>query len=101
MGGQKSTGKSHNQAMFYEAVQGLNVLGICDESLMPYVPKSDGRQPSPKAIADAEQRAQRWQVHWIRRWNVSRPMSDVQFQGLKRRSRRDIRWPAAFAGPTS
>ena len=84
----QATGKDHDQAMFYEAVQGLNVLGICDETLMPYTananPKSGPpRKPSPKALADARQRAERWQVHWIRRWDVSRPMSDAQFEGIK------------------
>ncbi len=99
----QATGKDHDQAMFYEAVQGLNVLGICDEALMPYTatanPRSrPPRKPSPKALADARQRAERWQVHWIRRWDVSRPLSDEQFQGIKRCSPRGIRSPAGCAG---
>ena len=53
LGGKEATGKTHDQAMFYEAVCGLNALGLCEESLMPYVPKSDSRQPSAKALADA------------------------------------------------
>ena len=31
----KATGKDHDQAMFYEAVCGLNRFGICHEGLMP------------------------------------------------------------------
>ncbi len=105
----QATGKDHNQAMFYEAVEGLNVLGICDEALMPYTtnanPKSGStRRPSPKARADARQRAERWQVHWIRRWDVSRPMSDAQFQGIKVALAKGhpvacgLRWPNKLKG---
>ncbi|HEV3023023.1 MAG TPA: C1 family peptidase [Pirellulales bacterium] len=105
----QATGKDHDQAMFYEAVQGLNVLGICDEALMPYAPNANPnsgppRRPSPKAIADARQRAERWQVHWIRRWDVSRPMSDAQFQGIKRTLAKGhpvacgLRWPNKLKG---
>jgi hypothetical protein len=100
----QSTGKDHDQAMFYEAVHGLNLLGICCEELMPYVAKAGRRQPSPKALADARQRAERWQVHWIRRWNVSRPMSDAQLQGIKRALAQGhpvacgLRWPNKLSG---
>ncbi len=34
----KATGRSGDQAMFYEAVHGLETLGICQASLMPYSP---------------------------------------------------------------
>jgi hypothetical protein len=101
----KATGKTHDQAMFYEAVQGLNAIGICNESLMPYVPKKDARlQPSAKALADARQRDERWQVHWIRRWNVNRPVSDPQFLGIKRALAAGhpvacgLRWPNKLEG---
>jgi hypothetical protein len=100
-----ATGKAREQAMFYEAVYGLNTRGICDRSLMPYVASIDAhRQPSHKALADAQQRAERWQVHWIRRWDVSRPMSDRQFFGLKRALARGhpvacgLRWPNSLKG---
>ncbi len=100
-----ATDKTREQAMFYEAVHGLNRRGICDRSLMPYLMSSDThRQPSPKAIADARQRAERWQVHWLRRWDVSRPMSDGQFLGLKRALAKGhpvacgLRWPKSPKG---
>ena len=35
-----ATGKTREQAMFYEAVCGLNTRGICDRSLMPYLMSS-------------------------------------------------------------
>jgi hypothetical protein len=105
----RATGKDHDHAMFYEAVQGLNALGICDEALMPYSPNANPkngtpRRPSPKALADARQRAGRWQVHLIRLWDVSRPMSDVQFLGIKRASAKGhpvacgLRWPNKLNG---
>ena len=100
-----ATGKTREQAMFYEAVHGLNTRGICDQALMPYVASSDAaRQPSRKAIADARQRAERWQVQWIRRWDVSRPLSDGQFLGLKRALAKGhpvacgLRWPKSLKG---
>jgi hypothetical protein len=100
-----ATGKTREQAMFYEAVHGLNARGICDRSLMPYVASSDAqRQPSHQAIADAKPRAERWQAHWIRLWDVSRPMSEPQFLGLKRALAGGhpvacgLRWPKSLKG---
>ena len=59
-----------DQAMFYEAVHGLNTLGICTDALMRYQQKDDpARKPSPKARADAKARGERWQAHWIKRWD--------------------------------
>ena len=50
----KATGKTHDQAMFYEATRGLNVLGICRDDLMPYRGKPNpAEKPSPRALADA------------------------------------------------
>jgi hypothetical protein len=103
----KAVGKDRDQAMFYEAVHGLNSLGICSEDLMPYVANGERRrQPSAEALADARQRAERWQVHWIRRWNVSRPMSDEQFESVKRALAKGhpvacgLRWPNKLTGPS-
>ncbi len=100
-----ATGKTREQAMFYEAACGLNTRGICDRSLMPYLMSSHPQQqPSRKAIADARQRAERWQVQWIRRWDVSRPLSDGQFFGLKRALANGhpvacgLRWPKSLKG---
>ena len=51
----KATGKDHDQAMFYEAVFGLNRFGICREALMPEVGQGRPRHaPSPAALADAK-----------------------------------------------
>ena len=56
----KATGKTHDQAMFYEATRGLNVMGICRDDLMPYREKPNpGEKPSPRALADARTRSQR------------------------------------------
>jgi len=101
----QASGKTREQAMFYEAIQGLNALGICDQALMPYVMASDsGRRPSPKAMADARERAERWHIHWIRRWDVNRPMSDSEFLALKRTLASGhpvacgLRWPKSLKG---
>ena len=47
--------KAGDQAMFYEAVHGLNVFGICTAKLMPYTKTGQSRhRPSSEAMADAK-----------------------------------------------
>jgi hypothetical protein len=100
----KATGKSHDQAMFYEAVLGLNGLGICRESLMPDTANDHARTPSAAALADAKQQCNRWKAHWIKRWDLKRPMSDQQLQALKVALARGhpaacgLRWPKTLKG---
>ncbi len=49
----KATGKKQDQAMFFEATHGLNVLGICQSDLMRYVEKTNPvEKPSARALAD-------------------------------------------------
>jgi hypothetical protein len=77
--------KDHDQAMFYEAVQGLNVLGICAADRMPYASKPDpNRKPSAAALADSESLRQRWQVEWIKRWSVDRKVTESELLEIKR-----------------
>ncbi|MGA2259412.1 MAG: C1 family peptidase [Thermoguttaceae bacterium] len=102
----EATGKKQNQAMFYEAVFGLNKLGICRETLMPEEEeKSHGAHPpSAAAIADARKESQRWKVHWIRRWDVARPMEDAQLSAIQRALTHGhpvacgLRWPKTLKG---
>jgi hypothetical protein len=80
----KATGRSGDQAMFYEAVHGLETLGICQAGLMPYSPTATPRrEPTSKALANARELAGRWRVHWLRRWNVARPLDDPELKGIK------------------
>jgi hypothetical protein len=80
----EATGRTGDQAMFYEAEAGLEKLGICRDGLMPYESTPDPRRsPSAAARDDARTRARRWRVHWVRRWNVARPMSVGEFRGIK------------------
>ncbi|MGO9114212.1 MAG: C1 family peptidase [Thermoguttaceae bacterium] len=102
----KATGKKGNQAMFYEAVHGLNALGICRETLMPEEEeKSHGvHPPSDAALADAKKESHRWKVHWIRRWDVTRPMEDAQLSAIERALAQGhpvacgLRWPKTLKG---
>jgi len=101
-----ATGKKQNQAMFYEAVHGLNALGICRETLMPEEEeKNHGlHPPSAAALADARKQSHRWNVHWVRRWNVARPMEDAQLAGIREALAHDhpvacgLRWPKTLKG---
>jgi hypothetical protein len=101
----KATGKTHDQAMFYEATCGLNTFGICAADLMRYSQKENSNErPSPRALADARTRSQRWRVHWIRRWNVSRPLNDEELTAIRHAiaGRHPVacgmRWPKSMKG---
>ena len=101
----KATGRSGDQAMFYEAVQGLETLGICRAALMPYSSTASARrQTSAKALENARSLAGHWQVHWLRRWNVAWPLDDAELQGIKRALALGhpvacgLRWPNALEG---
>jgi hypothetical protein len=101
----KATGKDHDQAMFYEAVCGLNRFGICREALMPETgPGHPRRAPSVAALADAKQQSNRWKVHWIKRWDLKRPLDDVQMRAVKDALAHGhpvacgLRWPKTLKG---
>ena len=100
-----ATGRTGDQAMFYEAVHGLNALGICSDALMPYEKTGDAaRKPSAAALADAKDRRARWQVRWIRRWNVKCPLSDAELLAIKAALAAGhpvacgLRWPVSVSG---
>src|SRR5580692_10409784 len=77
--GDEATGSTGDQAMFYKAVTGLNAHGICANSLMPYQAKPNhNRKPSPEALKEAKANANRWDVHWIKRWDVTQKLTDAQ-----------------------
>ena len=80
----EATGLKGDQAMFYEAVHGLNALGICSDALMPFASGGNPKPPSAKALADAKQRSARWKVEWIKRWDVKQPLTDQEFEAIKR-----------------
>ncbi len=80
----EATGRSGDQAMFYEALCGLNALGICLAELVPYERREDqDREPSTEAIEQAGSLANRWRVHWIKLWDVEQPLSDVQMHEIR------------------
>jgi hypothetical protein len=101
----KSTGHKGEQAMFYEAVHGLNTLGICAKALMPYSARPNlSVQPSKKQLANARELAQRWRVHWIRRWDVTRPLTGAELDAIKAALAAGhpvacgVRWPKQLTG---
>lgn len=79
-----ATGRAGDQAMFYEALAGLNEFGICAEELMPYERREDrSREPAPEVIEVAGQLSNRWRVHWIKLWDVEQPMTAEQMHSIK------------------
>ena len=101
----KASGKNYDQAMFYEAIDGLNDYGICAEDLMPYMKTADPRRsPSAAALAAAKPRSQRWQTHWIKRWDVKLPMSKAELLAIRQALSGGhpvacgLRWPKSLSG---
>ncbi len=101
----EATGRRTDQAMFYEAVHGLNALGICTEELMPYSSTTDAkRMPSSAALADAKVLSGRWMARWIKRWDLKSPLSDTEVLAIKEALSRGypvacgLRWPKGFRG---
>lgn len=101
----KYSGNTDDQAMFYNAVDGLNGLGICSNELMPYAPKSDpNRKPSPGAVTQARKFRERWRVHWIKRWSLDAPLTEHQLEEIKRALAGGnpvacgLRWPKDLKG---
>jgi hypothetical protein len=101
----KATGKDHDQAMFYEALFGLNTFGICREVLMPEAgPGRARRAPSAEALADAKAQSNRWKAHWIKRWDLKRPLDDAQTRAIKEALAHGhpvacgLRWPKDLKG---
>ncbi len=101
----KSTGHKGEQAMFFEAVHGLNALGICPEEVLPYSAKPDLQvNPSKPALADARELAHRWKVNWIKRWDVKRPLTPAELLAIKAALAAGhpvacgLRWPKTLKG---
>jgi hypothetical protein len=99
-----ASGAPGDQAMFFEAVHGLSARGICRSELMPYAPTSDKmRRPTEEAIRDGAERAARWRVHWIKRWDVRRPLTSAQIVEIKHALNDGhpvacgFRWPKEFS----
>jgi hypothetical protein len=97
--------KGDDQAMFYETVSGLNAYGICTSKLMPYAGARDPkRKPSKEALADASTRAQRWKIHWIRRWDLKSRLSAAALTEIKQTLAAGhpvacgLRWPKKLTG---
>jgi hypothetical protein len=101
----EATGTTGDQAMFYEAVQGLNVLGICTDELMPYrVAGAPTRGTSPAALANARGESHRWRAHWIKRWDLHCPLSKPQMLAIRQALAAGhgvacgLRWPKQLQG---
>ena len=101
----KANGKTGDQAMFYEAVHGLNQLGICPADEMRYTDKPDPhRKPSTEALAESQPLRQRWQAEWIKRWSLDSALTDRELLEIKRALADGhpvacgLRWPKKLHG---
>ncbi len=96
----EATGLKGDQAMFYEAVHGLNALGICTEELMPYSDTTDAkRKPSSAALADAKVRsAGAGRFNGSNGGISSAPSATPRCSRSRKRWRVATRWHADCAG---
>jgi hypothetical protein len=97
--------KAGDQAMFFEAVHGLNMYGISTSRLMPYAKSRDPkRKPSGKTLVDARTRSERWRVHWIKRWDVKNRLGATELTEFKQALAHGhavacgLRWPKRLDG---
>ncbi len=96
------SGKTREQAMLFEIAEALNKEGICTAAEMPYAKTFDPNlKPSAEAIAESRPFRERWRVHWIRRWALEPPLTDGEFEQIKRALADEhpvaigVRWPNA------
>jgi hypothetical protein len=100
-----ASGKTRDQSMFFEAVQGLNVLGICHADKMPYESTPDPKEkPTPSALADSKVLRERWRPIWIKRWSVDEKLTDRELKEIKQSLLAGhpvacgLRWPIKLDG---
>jgi hypothetical protein len=100
-----SATEASDQAMFYQALHGLNAEGICISKLMPYARKHDGgHKPSKEALADARTRSERWKIHWIKRWDAGTGLHPGELTEIKQALTHGhpvacgLRWPKKLDG---
>jgi hypothetical protein len=100
--------KRDHSVLFQRVVNGLNTFGICTEELMPYAKTKDSpSRPSPAALKDAAERAERWRVVWIRHWAVKRRAGPEELHALKQALAGGhpvacgLRWPKNSKGDDS
>lgn len=79
----EATGRRGDQAMFYEAVQGLNQLGIPGEASCLYHASGKTERPADSTIAAAGENSGRWRAHWIKLWSTKSGLTDGQLIAIK------------------
>jgi len=86
-------GKNRDGGFFSDLWKGFESYGICEEADMPYAREFDPKlRPSEAVVEHAgEIRKVGLQLHWIKRWNPNKGLTDAQFAEVKQTLRRG--WP--------
>lgn len=89
----RATRKRVDGGFFSDLWKGFDAYGICNEDAMPYAAVFDpSQQPSSAAREHARQIQEAGlRLHWIKKWNPHKGLTDEQFVAVKETLRR--RWP--------
>ncbi len=97
----EAIGEAEDGGYFSDLWKGYAAYGICPEACMPYQQRFDPKL-HPSAEATTQARALRkldLELHWIKPWNPTTGLTDLQFVDIKRTLRRQwpvcggFRWP--------
>ena len=101
---QHATGKRVPQAMFYEALCGLDGMGALEAEEWEYHADESAGTPPARLQRRARTWSRRWEPYWIRRWDTTTPLSEDAFGKMishldsGRTLAAGLRWPKQFRG---
>jgi len=86
-------GREQDGGFFSDLWKGFESYGICEEADMPYAPQFDPELRPPEAVLQHARaiREVGLQLHWIKRWDPNKGLTDAQFAEVKQTLRRG--WP--------
>ena len=96
----EAIGEAEDGGYFSDLWKGYAAYGICPEACMPYQQRFDPKL-HPSAEATTQARALRkldLELHWIKPWNPTTGLTDLQFVDINARSAGSGPFAAAFAG---
>jgi hypothetical protein len=98
-GSHQSNGRRTDGSFFSDALRGLAIFGVCQESLLHYASQFDpDLQPSQQALDEARAR-RNVSARWVKDWDVKTGMTDDMLREMRRQIAAGhpvaigLRWP--------